>query len=123
MLQNLFLATGVRTGLAEPSSAAPVQALSVDRVVCDRADMTACDAIAWFLDRCARIIGDRPHALQIDLRIVQHVDTKFMASLVAVYQLARRSSVRIELRASQSVLELMEFCKLRAMLGELTSAA
>ena len=52
----------------------------------------------------------------IDLRQVESADTKLMACLVAVSQLARASSVRVELWSSTAVLDMMEFCKLRWLL-------
>jgi ABC-type transporter Mla MlaB component len=79
-------------------------------------DMTGCDSIRGFFVRCARSIDDGCEALVIDLNQVDRADTKLMACLVAVFQHARASSVKVELWSSQAVLDMIEFCKLRWLL-------
>jgi ABC-type transporter Mla MlaB component len=74
--------------------------------------MTSCEQIRELSLKCAKAIGDKRRSLIIDLVQVERADTKLMACLVSIYQLALSSSVSVELRPSASVLDLAEFCRL-----------
>jgi anti-anti-sigma regulatory factor len=75
-------------------------------------DMTGCDEIRSLSRNCARIIGEGGRVLVIDLADVERADTKLMACLVSVFQLARSSSVKVRLRSNLCVNEMAEFCRL-----------
>ena len=62
--------------------------------------------------KCAKAIGENHRSVVIDLGLVQLADTKLIACLVTIYQLAMSSSVRLELRPSEAVMELAQFCRL-----------
>lgn len=95
-------------------------------------DMTSCEQVRQMFIRCRRLIrqddragaaggagggaGGGRRGMVIDLRSVTQADTKLMACLVGVYQLARTSSVPVELRASRAVAEMMDFCRLSWLL-------
>jgi anti-anti-sigma regulatory factor len=82
------------------------------KVVRGTGDMTNCEEIRALSLKCARAIGSGHGVLVIDLSTVERADTKLMACLVSVVQLARSSSVRLELRSNRTVRELAEFCRL-----------
>lgn len=80
-------------------------------------DMTSCEQIRQLFVRCRRIIGEG-NAIVLDLNNVDQADTKLMACLVAVYQLARASSVRMELCPSMAVRDVVEVCRLGWLLEQ-----
>jgi len=81
-------------------------------VLCDSSDMTSCEQVRLLFNRCGRLIAQRREGLTIDMKAVTHLDTKLLACLVAIYQSALASSVRVELLCSSSVLALAEVCRL-----------
>lgn len=83
--------------------------------------MTGCDEIRALSLKCARAIGAGGRLLVIDLTTVERADTKLMACLVSVFQLARSSSVNIEFRSSRTVNELAEFCRLTWLMEQVRS--
>jgi anti-anti-sigma regulatory factor len=106
-------------------------------VVMAAPDMTSCEQICQLLVGCLRAmrlhnpsnrqsIGrepGRPRSMLIDLRNVTQADTKLAACLVAVYQTARESSVRLELAASKAVLDTVEVCRLGWLIERTTPAS
>jgi ABC-type transporter Mla MlaB component len=82
------------------------------RVIRAAEDVTSCEDIRALSLRCAKAIGEGNRWLIIDLESVHKADTKLMACLVSVCQLALSSSARIELRPSPCVMELAKFCRL-----------
>jgi hypothetical protein len=90
-------------------------------VVRAAADMTSCEQVRQLFLHCRRSIGDAGGCLQVDLKGVDQADTKLMACLVAVYQLARAASVRMELSPSGCVLQMAEVCRLGWLIDQ-TSA-
>jgi ABC-type transporter Mla MlaB component len=79
-------------------------------------DMTSCEQVRVLFQRCRRVIGEagrRP--VLLDLLGVAKADTKLIACLVAVYQMSRDSSVRLEMRASRVVLDLVDLCRLQRL--------
>lgn len=82
------------------------------KIVRGRSDMTGCEQIRELSLKCARAIGSGASLLVLDLTSVERADTKLMACLVSVFQLARSSAVSVHLRNSQTVSELAEFCRL-----------
>jgi ABC-type transporter Mla MlaB component len=83
-----------------------------DVVVQAPADMTSCEQVRQLFIRCRRTIKLHGECVRVDLKNVSQADTKLMACLVAVYQLARDASVRLELSPSNSILSLAEVCRL-----------
>ena len=74
--------------------------------------MTSCEQIRVLSLKCAKAIGENHRSVVVDLAHVQTADTKLIACLVNIYQLAMSSSVKLELRPSASVMELARFCRL-----------
>jgi anti-anti-sigma factor len=109
---------------AAPTPRAPgsTQGRVRNRVVRGQIDMTSCDQIRTLSLKCAKAIGENHRSVVIDLGQVEFVDTKLIACLVTIYQLALSSSVRLELRPSEAVLELARFCRLEWLI-ERTAAS
>jgi ABC-type transporter Mla MlaB component len=86
-------------------------------------DMTSCEQVGVLFQRCRRVIGEAGRrAVVLDLLDVGQADTKLVACLVAVYQMSRDSSVRLEMRASRVVLDLFELCRLQRLVDQTAPA-
>ena len=108
---------------ARARSAGPLNPL----VIRSTGDMTSCEQVGQLFQRCRRTIiaagiaaGRR--SVTLDLLEVAKADTKLVACLVAVYQLSKDSSVRLEMRASRTVLELVELCRLQRLIDQTAPA-
>jgi len=86
-------------------------------------DVTSCEQVGQLFQRCRRtIIAAGRRSVTLDLLEVAKADTKLVACLVAVYQLSKDSSVRLEMRASRTVLELVELCRLQRLIDQTAPA-
>jgi len=86
-------------------------------------DLTSCDDVGQFFQRCHGIIAAAGRrSITLDLLEVVKADTKLVACLVAVYQLAKDSSVRLEMRVSRTVRELFELCRLQRFIDQTAPA-
>jgi hypothetical protein len=84
-------------------------------------DMTVADHVGDLFGRAGVAIKAGASCVIIDLHDVDAADTKLIACLVALYQLARCGSGRLELRLSQAVINVAEVCRLDAWLRRLAS--
>jgi anti-anti-sigma regulatory factor len=91
------------------------------QVVQTEADMTCCEHIRQLFIQSRRTIRGGAKRLMIDLRHVEQADTKLIACLVVVYQIARSWSAQLELRSSPAVRRIAEICRLEGWLTGLES--
>lgn len=76
-------------------------------------DMTSDDQIGQLFSRGRQLIRSRcADRVVIDLQKVSRADTKLIACLVVLYQVARSASIRLELCVSQAVLDIATICRL-----------
>lgn len=86
-------------------------------------DMTSVEQVRLLLNCCRQVIALSPRrAILLDLRDVVRADTKLIACLVVIVQLARRASVRIDLRGSRAVADLAAVCRLPWLVSGTASA-
>ena len=69
-------------------------------------DMTDSDRVAELFHRCERALEQGIRRVVIDLKSVETADTKLLACIVAIYQMARSAMVRLELSLSNAVREV-----------------
>ena len=89
------------------STAAPVWNVRPDGV-----DMTQCDQVRSLFSRCRNYVERGRGRLVIDLRGIDNADTKLAACLVAIFRLARSTSVRVELMLSEIAWNVLSLCRL-----------
>lgn len=82
------------------------------RIVEAQADMTSCENIRRLFIAGRRAIRAGPASLSIDMRRVDLADTKLIACLVVLYQIARSWNVPLALHPSAPVLEVGSMCRL-----------
>ena len=92
------------------------------RVMVAAADMTSCDQVRELFNRCRRMLRQGVRHVVIDLHGVEAADTKLVACLVVVYQMARSASARLEICLSNAVLEVARICRLEWLARELSVA-
>lgn len=81
--------------------------------------MTDSDCVHALFDRCESMIRKGVRHVVIDLHEVETADTKLLACIVAIYQLARSASARLELSLSNAVRDLARICRLEWLTNEL----
>lgn len=81
-------------------------------IAADSSDMTSCEQVGQFFEKVRKLIDPKTQCIVIDLQQVDRADTKLLACLVALYQLAARSSVRLEVFESVAVHRVVDFCRL-----------
>jgi anti-anti-sigma regulatory factor len=79
-------------------------------------DMTSCENVRQFFQRCGEVVReDAPRHLIVDLEAVDRVDTKLVASLVALHRLASVASVQLDVRVSSAVRDVLKVCRLERL--------
>lgn len=86
-------------------------------------DMTCSERVRDLFERCQRVLEEGGVHIVIDLKAVTIADTKIVACLVALYQLARGTSARLEVCGSPSVCEIASICRLDRLMHELNPEA
>ena len=89
------------------------------RVFLADADMTSSDRVHELFKQCRRVLRQGIGHVVIDLHNVRCADTKLLACIIALYQLARSASVRLEICLSNAVLDLARVCRLEWLALEL----
>ena len=88
-------------------------------VVVTERDMTDSDCVLALFDRCTKLLREGTRHVVIDLHHVEAADTKLLACIVAIYQMARSSSARLEVCLSNAVREVARICRLEWLTTEL----
>ncbi len=91
----------------------------VQRVFLADADMTSSDRVHELFNECRRVLRQGIRHVVIDLHNVRLADTKLLACIVALYQMARSASVRLEVCLSNAVLDVARVCRLEWLALEL----
>jgi len=81
--------------------------------------MTSSDRVHELFDQCRRLLRSGIRHVVIDLHNVRLADTKLLACIVALYQMARSASVHLEVCLSNAVLDLARVCRLEWLVMEL----
>ena len=84
-------------------------------------DLTSCERVRNLFLWTRRLIRQGGRLIIIDLKHVDHADTKLIACLVALHQAARPASVRLEVLASGAVQRVVEFCRLEWLVKSTSS--
>lgn len=104
----------------EDSRAVAMNAAGAPRcITVDATDLTCGDHVLELFNLCRRAFREGGRHVVIDLHSVTRADTKIIACLIALYQLARSASVRLEVCLSQAVVEIAGVCRLDSFLREL----
>ncbi len=77
---------------------------------CDEADLRR------LRELCQQWAQSGPRRLVLDLTHIRRADTKLVAILVYALRLARRNGIRLEVRLSEELEELLELCHVRRLL-------
>ena len=91
------------------------------RIAVDATDFTCGDHVLKLFEQCRRHFREGGRHVVIDLHSVTRADTKIVACLVALYQIARAASGKLEVCLSQAVVEIASICRLDALVRELSS--
>lgn len=91
------------------------------RIIVDATDFTCGDHVLRLFEQCRRHFREGGRHVVIDLHSVTRADTKIVACLVALYQIARAASGKLEVCLSQAVVEIASICRLDALVRELSS--
>jgi anti-anti-sigma regulatory factor len=99
-----------------------VSRMGTGHVMVAAADMTSSDQVRDLFNRCRKMLRQGVRHMVIDLHGVEAADTKLVACLVVVYQMARSASARLEICLSNAVLEVARMCRLDWLARELSAA-
>lgn len=91
------------------------------RITVESADMTSDDRVHDLFDRSRLALRKGARHVIIDLDSVVLADTKLVACLVALYQIARSGAARLEVRLSCAVMEIARICRLETLVTEMES--
>ena len=110
---------GLRINAYRPTTPRDVKSLL--RITVQANDLTCGDRVLELFDLCRGVFREGGRHVVIDLHSVTRADTKIVACLVALYQIARTASARLEVSLSQAVLEIANVCRLNALVRELSA--
>ena len=100
--------------------AARSKALAPCRITVDTTDLTCGDRVLELFDLCRGAFRDGGRHVVIDLHSVTRADTKIVACLIALYQIAKAASAKLEVCLSQAVVEIAQVCRLDTLVRELS---
>jgi anti-anti-sigma regulatory factor len=95
-----------------------------DRTVRGRPDLREDRAIAGLLSAAERAIRRRPRRLHLDFTDTHDADSRALACIVRIVDLARGAGVIVEIRTSPEIERWLDLCRLRNVIsGPETSGA
>jgi anti-anti-sigma regulatory factor len=115
--QPLLDAAAKFSSLPAPPGGAPWAC----RITVESTDMTCDDRVHDLFNRSRRALRKGARHVIIDLDSVIVADTKIVACLVALYQIARSAAARLEVRLSTAVKEIARVCRLEKLVTEMES--